>query len=172
MHSFPTDGLKPSKLSFVTCVFSYYVILSVVVSNVLPQGPDDDHTQNTWEKKRQRKEDRTEISTFHMCHQTGFTLAQGHRYVATSQNANLRHKMCVYPIRFLHSASVFLIEFFFRPGGSARWFTAAFNLSWLLLSGSSVNLLGCMLQFVLSGWWCHVHLADLWPFFGLFPAAV
>lgn len=30
---------------------TYYVVLSVVVSNVLPQGPNDDHTQNTWEKK-------------------------------------------------------------------------------------------------------------------------
>ena len=32
---------------FVQCVFSYYIILSVVISNVLPQGPDNDHTQNT-----------------------------------------------------------------------------------------------------------------------------
>ena len=35
----------------VMFVFSYYVIFSVVVGEVLPQGADDDHAQNTWERK-------------------------------------------------------------------------------------------------------------------------
>lgn len=42
-----------TKLSAERHEFSYNVILSVVVSYVLPQGPDDDHTQNTCIKEKQ-----------------------------------------------------------------------------------------------------------------------